>query len=249
MDTSAFQIGATYTRADIYDLLAVPPEKRRGNWETGYNKYGDDWFLFVTIGAAGRSGHNYNNHWDGDELIWRGKEGSTLTQPSIQSMLKPTGEICVFVRDNDRPPFTFQGFATAKDSLGTVPVTIRWSFATSRVLVATDDQNDYAIEDRKAEIKQRVKQSVFRERVLANFGYQCCLSDVSERDLLVASHVVPWSVRIDSRLDPSNGLCLFSVYDALFDSGYITFGDDLRVITTTTKVSCQVGNILAELRG
>src|SRR6266550_4075025 len=50
--------------------------------------------------------------------------------------------------------------------------------------------NDYAIENRRIEINARLKQSVFRQRVLANFGGRCCLSGVTELELLTASHVV-----------------------------------------------------------
>lgn len=110
-------------------------------------------------------------------------------------------------------------------------------------------QNDYAIENRKAEIQQRVKQSVFRDRVLKNFGSRCCVSGISETDLLVASHIVPWSIRIDSRLDPANGLCLFCVYDALFDAGYFTLSDDLKVITTTRSLSPELSGMLTAISG
>ena len=94
------------------------------------------------------------------------------------------------------------------------------------------EANDYAIENRKAEIKQRVKQSLFRQRVLANFDGRCCLTGITEPELLVASHIVPWAKRVDSRLDPGNGLCLSVLYDRLFDEGFITLDDSLRVVIT-----------------
>lgn len=53
------------------------------------------------------------------------------------------------------------------------------------------DLNDYAIENRKIEVEQRQKQSVFRKRVLQNFEGRCCLTGISEEELLVASHVIP----------------------------------------------------------
>ncbi len=92
--------------------------------------------------------------------------------------------------------------------------------------------NDYAIENRKTEIKQRVKQSLFRQRVLANFEGRCCLAGITEPELLVASHIVPWAKRVESRLDPGNGLCLSVLYDRLFDEGFITLDARLRVIVT-----------------
>jgi predicted restriction endonuclease len=95
-----------------------------------------------------------------------------------------------------------------------------------------DEENEQAIANRKAEVKQRVKQSKFRRKVLTNFGGRCCLTGITEPELLVASHIVPWAARVDSRLETGNGLCLSALYDRLFDEGFITFGDDLRVIIT-----------------
>ena len=90
------------------------------------------------------------------------------------------------------------------------------------------NENEYAIENRKQEINQRLKQSEFRKSVLSNFEYKCCLSGIKETDLLVASHIVPWADNISTRLDPANGLSLFSLYDTLFDQGYFTLSNSLH---------------------
>ncbi len=103
---------------------------------------------------------------------------------------------------------------------------------------SASDANDYAIENRKIEIEQRLKQSVFRRRVMQNFQGRCCLSGISEEELLVASHIVPWAKRIDTRLDPANGLLLYWPYDRLFDKGFISFEDRLRVIVSPRAAQC-----------
>lgn len=100
------------------------------------------------------------------------------------------------------------------------------------------DENDYAIENRKIEVEQRLKQSVFRQRIIQNFEGKCCLSGISEEELLVASHIVPWAKRIDTRLDPANGLLLYWSYDRLFDKGFISFDDSLRVVVSLLAASC-----------
>jgi len=81
--------------------------------------------------------------------------------------------------------------------------------------VSEEEQNDYAIQNRIAEVQVRVKQSVFRRNVLLNFKGNCCISGIKERELIVASHIVPWAAKIESRLDPSNGISLFVTYDKL----------------------------------
>lgn len=123
-----FLIGALYTRRDIYEILQVPADQQRGDWDTGYHRHEDNWFIFATVGAAGRTGHEYGNYWDGDELVWRGRNGSRLDQPRTQALLAPAGNVFVFTRSEDRRPFTFEGCATAAESLDTTPVTIRWRF-------------------------------------------------------------------------------------------------------------------------
>lgn len=112
-------------------------------------------------------------------------------------------------------------------------------------------QADYAIENRKIEINARQKQSLFRSRVLNNFGHQCCLSGIVEENLLIASHIIPWSEKIQTRLDPSNGLCLSYIYDKLFDEGYFSLKNDLRVILSrkTHELSKGVQEVLLPIDG
>jgi hypothetical protein len=113
------------------------------------------------------------------------------------------------------------------------------------------DANDYAIENRKIEIEQRQKQSMFRKRVIQNFEGRCCLSGINEEELLVASHIVPWAKRVDTRLDPSNGVLLYCPYDRLFDKGFISFDDRLCVVVTpwADRCSSPLCTILKQLSG
>jgi hypothetical protein len=121
-----FVAGHQYTREGIFDILGIEPRPKGGNWFTGYNSHGDDWYVFTHIESAGRTGHDYGNAWEGSLLRWRGKTGSRLHHDSIQSMLNPEGRVLVFAREQDRGPFTFLGAAQAERSADTVPVTIWW---------------------------------------------------------------------------------------------------------------------------
>lgn len=250
---SPFQVGQQYTRRDVYEIMQVPEEKRRGNWETGYNHFNDDLFIFPTVGSPATGGYDYDNHWDGDEFVWYAKQGTRLQQPQIQGMLHPTGRIFLFTRDSVRKPFTFHGVVTAVAWEDTSPVMIRWRVhkPDGEPQLSREEENDYAIENRKAEIKQRVKQSLFRQRVLANFDSRCCISGITEPELLIASHIVPWAKQVDCRLDPANGLCLSVFFDQLFDEGFITFDDALRVIVTphTSILSSRLQQELRAIEG
>ena len=114
-----------------------------------------------------------------------------------------------------------------------------------------NDCFDYEIENIKREVNTRLGQSKYRKFVLNNFNNKCCLSGIAEIDLLVASHIVPWSHDKQIRLDPTNGLCLFITYDKLFDKGYFSLDDNLQVIIpdNISLFSAEIQNILLTIHG
>jgi 5-methylcytosine-specific restriction protein A len=122
-----FNANATYTRGDVLAALGLP-DPGGGQWYTGLARQGDDHFIFCGVGVGGRTGHNYENHFDGPDLEWRGRTGSSVHQPSIQALLNGTGKVHVFFRDDDRAPFTYAGIARAIAVRDTTPVEVRWSF-------------------------------------------------------------------------------------------------------------------------
>ncbi len=82
-------------------------------------------------------------------------------------------------------------------------------------------------------IKQRVNQDFFRSSVLASYGYACCLTGLSNSELLIASHIKPWSKSSDSeKTNPGNGLCLNALHDKAFDRGFITISEKYSVIVS-----------------
>src|SRR5258708_1415436 len=68
-----FEVGAQYTRAQIQQSLDVPEDRRGGDWATGYTRFADELFVFCNVGSAGRTGHDYPNRWDGEQLVWSAK--------------------------------------------------------------------------------------------------------------------------------------------------------------------------------
>lgn len=81
-----------------------------------------------------------------------------------------------------------------------------------------------------ASVKLRRGQEYFRDAVLNNFGGRCGITELSVRELLVASHILPWGTHIAERLNVRNGLCLSRLHDAAFDRGLIAFDDKLRLL-------------------
>jgi hypothetical protein len=95
-----------------------------------------------------------------------------------------------------------------------------------------DELVDFAGATRRALLEQRVKQSFFRRAVLSSYRGRCCMSGIDVPTLLVASHIIPWSMDTANRLNPRNGLCLSALHDRAFDQGLITLTDDLRVLVS-----------------
>lgn len=83
-------------------------------------------------------------------------------------------------------------------------------------------------------IKSRIGQSIFKKNLLKN-EEKCKLCGVSDKRFLIASHIKPWSQSNHrERLDINNGLLLCPNHDALFDKGYISFGDDGRILISNS---------------
>ncbi len=80
------------------------------------------------------------------------------------------------------------------------------------------------------EVKARVNQNFFRQVVVANYSGKCAISGIDIPDLLVASHIIPWSKNEEERLNPENGICLSPLYDQAFDKGFIGINDKFEVL-------------------
>jgi len=77
--------------------------------------------------------------------------------------------------------------------------------------------------------KQRRGQEYFRDAVLNNFGGRCGVSGLAIRELLIASHILPWGSHPAERWNVRNGLALSRLHDAAFDRGLVTFDDQYKL--------------------
>lgn len=80
------------------------------------------------------------------------------------------------------------------------------------------------------EVKTRVNQNVFRQIVIANYSGRCAITGINIPDLLLASHIIPWSKNEEERLNPENGICLSPLYDRAYDKGYITINEKFEIL-------------------
>lgn len=74
----------------------------------------------------------------------------------------------------------------------------------------------------------RIGQSSFRRRLEARWKATCPMTGITDRELLRASHVVPWNrcESAEERASVDNGLLLSALWDAAFDKGLVAFDDD-----------------------
>ncbi len=133
-----FQPNHPYFKKDIYDILKVPKVEQRGAWDTGYRKYKDAIYIFSNIGVAGRSGHDYDNHWHNSELVWYAKNKAKIHQPLIQEMLDSNTRVHIFVREDNREAFIYKGIGKAKNHTDSPPIMITWALESAYFIDPTN---------------------------------------------------------------------------------------------------------------
>jgi len=85
-------------------------------------------------------------------------------------------------------------------------------------------------EDKIREVKTRVNQQVFKQMVSANYNGKCAITGINIPQLLIASHIIPWSKNENERLNPENGIYLSALYDKAFDKGLIGINSHFEII-------------------
>lgn len=76
----------------------------------------------------------------------------------------------------------------------------------------------------------RIGQQFFRRCVLASYGFQCAATGNPVPEMLIASHILPWSEYPQQRMNPHNGICLAAHFDRAFDQGLVTFDKEIRLV-------------------
>ena len=80
---------------------------------------------------------------------------------------------------------------------------------------------------REAMTKARIGQGLYRKKLIELWNGKCSATELAFEELLVASHIVPWSLsEPHERIDQYNGLLLSPNIDKLFDKGLISFTDE-----------------------
>lgn len=65
--------------------------------------------------------------------------------------------------------------------------------------------------------------------MLELYGSQCAMCQIDNPNLLRTSHIIPWSVDEEKRLEPTNTLILCGLHDLAFEQHMITVNHDYTI--------------------
>jgi 5-methylcytosine-specific restriction enzyme A len=220
-----FNVGQSYTKNEIYKILDVPIQRRKGAWDTGYREYEGNIFIFSNVGVPGRTGHDYDNYWDGELFVWQAKTASNINQPLIRKMLnpEPTQQNFLFTRTDDKDPFTFEGSVIAKEYNDTTPVSVIWQL-TGNYYYPLEEPGSLPYEVNQKFVEGSVKRilinkyernPVARRICLNYYGVHCQICDFDfyktygeiGRNFIHVHHIIPFSqITEEYELDPVKDL-------------------------------------------
>tara|TARA_R110001583_G_scaffold36787_5_gene120886 strand:- start:3467 stop:4231 length:765 start_codon:yes stop_codon:yes gene_type:complete len=186
-----YLVGNQYTRADIYEILNVPKDKQRGDWLNGYHRHDNDYYIFCNVGVAGRTGHDYDNHWDGDKLVWHGKTKSNFSQNAIKNLLSSDYRCLIFYRSEDRSPFTYAGVGHPIPHYSIEkPARIDWIFQSLELPSVSTITDEY---QEGVEFKEGTRIKVYvnkyerdrkaRDKCIEHYGATCRVCDLNFNEI------------------------------------------------------------------
>ena len=109
---TTFETDRTYKRSEVWKFFGLNEKKTKGGaYATGYAWVDKNLIVFANINVAGRTGHDYQNVFDGNNFIWWSKTRRTESSPEIVRMLQPESNIYVFYRYDDKADWNHWGIA------------------------------------------------------------------------------------------------------------------------------------------
>lgn len=106
------------------------------------------------------------------------------------------------------------------------------------------DVNGYI--ETKLNVRNNSVQRTFRNNLLVEFDGKCAICGINKKELLHASHILPYSKcsSVGEMVDYNNGLLLCVNHDELFDKGYISFDKDSGKILISNEIDPRLYNFL-----
>lgn len=254
MDKLPFIPGQIYNRRnDIHAIYG-------GNWQGGICPSSKFPYIFIFSGKTGHQ-HGYQDRWDNPSVFsytGEGQEGDmkfTKGNLALRDHLQNGKRVFLFEGVSkgyvkfvcEVEVFDVDYFETY-DKNGETRVGIKFFLKRAGAnLKLYPELSQHAqtlndpqvrleadipgITERKGLVTSRIGQGAYRKRIIHRWEYKCAVTGFDKLDVLIASHIVPWSdSNNNERLDVDNGILLSPTYDALFDRHLISFENSGMIV-------------------
>ena len=124
-----------------------------------------------------------------------------------------------FINDKEKLIFESEQILAEKENM-----TIETKFEN----ILSDTKNMKG-ETKLREVKTRVNQHFFRKLIMVSYDYTCCITGLKQPELLIASHIQPWSLDEANRMNPCNGIAINALHDKAFENGLLTITPDYQI--------------------
>jgi 5-methylcytosine-specific restriction protein A len=242
-----------HRRSDIHAIYG-------GNWQSGISPSANHPYIFIFSGKSGHQ-HGYEDGWDNPNVFSYTGEGQSGDMEFTRGNLalhdhKLNGKRVFlfefvskgFVKFKCEVEVFDADYFETHDTSGASRLGIKFFFKKigayvplhpdlfSKAVINEDPIPNYDIvppnsTERKGLVTSRVGQGAYRKSIIHRWEYKCAVTGINKLEILIASHIVPWSDSTDNeRLDVHNGLLLSPTYDALFDRHLISFENNGKII-------------------
>ncbi|MBZ4418361.1 HNH endonuclease [Myxococcus sp. RHSTA-1-4] len=117
-------------------------------------------------------------------------------------------------------------------------------------IAAEPAATDYSASDITGKAKRRQRYAQFAKKVKANYQNACAMCGITEKEFLVAGHIVAWAMDEQQRLNPANCMCLCVLHDRAFERGFIILDEEFHIrLTHRVDRASHLGTRLKEVEG
>ena len=244
----------------IYNRRIDIHAKYGGNWQSGICPSSNFPYIFIFSGKSGHQ-HGYKDGWDNPNVFsytGEGQEGDmkfTRGNLALRDHVKNGKRVFLFESESrgfvkfiSELEFFDVDYFETHDTKGNFRIGIKFffkkkgvylpvqpdSFMAKYILEEPTDEYRFKLPnetERKGLVTSRIGQGAYRKRIIHRWEYQCAVTGFNKIDVLIASHILPWSqANNEERLDVHNGILLSPTYDALFDKHFISFDTKGKII-------------------
>lgn len=239
-----FQRNQIYRRSTLHDQYG-------GNRQSGISDCKNHPIIFIFSSEAGEA-HGYEDGWDGQNYFKYTGEGQMgdmeFTKGNKAILDHEANRKSVFLFEKisrgewryiDELTLVDYEYFETPDNSGNLRQGIKFRFkSTSEESITSEgrkriskDYNKPNLTERTGLVKSRVGQGWYRKQLLQKWENKCAVTNCNLNEILIASHIVPWSESNDTeRLDIGNGILLSPNLDALFDQHMISFNDNGSIL-------------------